>query len=297
MKNLKLTILFLSIALLSNAQTSQAAASTIPFSHIVLGMVIIIFSLILFLLVFVLKVMVDVLKKQMQKEPIVVEVDDRTTWEKFLSLKPLSAEKNMELDHDFDGIKELNNPIPYWFNALFYGTIVIGITYFFVYHVFDMAPLQAAEYEIAMNEAEVEKAEYVKRAGNLVDESTVKLITDKTKFAEGVSIYTAKCAVCHGANAEGKVGPNLTDEYWIHGGDVQSIFKTIKYGVAAKGMVAWQNSLNGGQIQQLASYVLSLQGTKPAGAKEPQGEKVAASQPDSTQVNSAVTDTTITAKN
>lgn len=287
MKNLKLTIIFLSIALLGNAQAGQATTSSIPFSHIILGMVIIIFSLILFLLVFVLKVMVDVLKKQMQKEPLLVEVDDRTTWEKLLSLKPISAEKNMELDHDFDGIKELNNPIPYWFNVLFYGTIVIGITYFFVYHVYDLAPLQAAEYEIAMKEAEIEKAEYVKRAGNLVDESNVKLITDKSKITEGANLFTAKCAVCHGNNGEGKVGPNLTDEYWIHGGDIQSVFKTIKYGVASKGMVAWQNSMNGGQMQELASFVLSLQGTKPAGAKEPQGEKAVP----------VVTDSTITAQN
>ncbi len=68
------------------------------------------------------------------------------------------------------------------------------------------------------------------------------------------------------------MGPNLTDEYWLHGGDVKSIFKTIKYGIPAKGMVAWQSSLNGGQMQELASYILTLQGTNPEGAKEPQGE-------------------------
>ena len=100
------------------------------------------------------------------------------------------------------------------------------------------------------------------------------LFAENLDVKEGEQVFATKCAVCHGEKGEGKVGPNLTDEYWMHGGSIQEVFKSIKYGWPAKGMVAWQNSMNGGQMQQLASYIMTLQGSNPAGAKEPQGEKV-----------------------
>jgi cytochrome c oxidase cbb3-type subunit 3 len=104
-----------------------------------------------------------------------------------------------------------------------------------------------------------------------VDENSVVLLKDAEKLKMGHETFMTRCAVCHGEKAEGKVGPNLTDKYWLHGGNIQDLFKTIKYGVPSKGMVSWENSLNGTQIQEVASYVLSLQGTNPPGGKEPQG--------------------------
>jgi cytochrome c oxidase cbb3-type subunit III len=286
MKNIKLTILFMCLAFSGMAQSVEASTTNISFYQIMLAIIIALFGFVMILLVFTLKTVVNLLKcEQLGVAEEVPIAEERSTWEKLLDLKPLAAEKEIELDHDYDGIKELNNPIPFWFNVLFYGTIVFGFVYMLVYFVFDAAPLQAKEYETELAEAKIAKEEYVKRAGNLVDESNVVMLTDATKLAEGASVYTSKCAVCHGDKGEGKVGPNLTDEYWLHGGDIQSVFKSIKYGIPSKGMVAWQNSMNGAQMQQLASYVMSLQGTNPAGAKEPQGERAeTTSTPDSIAV-------------
>lgn len=272
MNKLKLTAVLMLVASAAMAQPNSGAP-IIEF-HNLLMIMLGILLFVLLILVFTLQKVVYMLKIESNGGKYPVE-EEQTFWEKILSLKPLSAEKDVELDHDFDGIKELNNPIPVWFNFLFYGTIVVAFIYFLAYHVFDAAPLQAKEYETELKVAEVSKQEYIKKAGNLIDENSVTMLTDNAKIAEGAKVYTAKCAVCHGDKGEGKVGPNLTDEYWLHGGDVKSIFKTIKYGVPSKGMVAWQNSMNGAQMQELASYILTLQGTNPAGAKEPQGEKAA----------------------
>lgn len=273
MNKIKLTavlMLFASIAMAQNATTESAP--TMKFHTILLGVIgILIF--VLFLLVLTLRRVLYILKVESQGGVYPIEVQ-QNFWENILSLKPLAAEKELELDHDFDGIKELNNPIPFWFNLLFYTTIAVAFVYLLVFHVFEVGSLQGKEYETEMANAEISRQEYIKKAGNLIDENSVVLLTDKNKIHEGAEIFTSKCVVCHGEKGEGKVGPNLTDEYWLHGGDVKSIFKTIKYGVPSKGMVAWQNSMNGSQMQELASFILSLQGTNPPGGKDPQGDKV-----------------------
>lgn len=194
-----------------------------------------------------------------------------TWWEKFAALKTEKSEEELELDEDYDGIKELDNPTPPWFNFIFYTTILVGILYLLNYHVFKSGQLQDEEYTTEVAESKAEVAAYLAKAGNLIDENSVTLLTDKAALSNGEKMYQEKCAVCHVNDGGGAVGPNLTDAYWIHGGDVKSIFKTIKYGVVAKGMIAWQNTFNGKQMQELASYVKSLQGTTPAKSKEAQG--------------------------
>jgi cytochrome c oxidase cbb3-type subunit 3 len=293
MNKIILTTVLLAVSATAMAQPTEGVVD-VSMYQVMMGLIFVMLAFVLLLLAFTLKKVIDVLKKEALGESYeVASVEEQTTWEKLLSLKPLSSEKEVELDHDFDGIKELNNPIPFWFNLLFYGTIVIGIIYLLVYHVFNAAPLQTQEYKIAMEEAEKSKQEYVKKAGNLIDESNVVMLTDASKIEAGAQVFLAKCAVCHGEKGEGKVGPNLADAYWIHGGDIQSIFKTIKYGVPAKGMVAWQNSMNGGQMQELASYIITLQGTNPPGAKEPQGV-LAAGTPTPADSIATTTDSTVT---
>lgn len=272
MKKIKLTAMLLGISSMAMAQT--AGNTELPFYQVLIGIIITLLAFTLILVIYTLQKVAQLLKREAMGDRY-LEVEEQTMWEKLLSLKPLSAEKDVELDHDFDGIKELNNPIPPWFNVLFYGTIVAAFVYILYFHVFEAGNLQAQEYKNELVVAEKQKADYVKKAGNLIDENSVKLLTDASKIKEGEQLYATKCAVCHGEKGEGKVGPNLTDEYWLHGGSIQEVFKSIKYGWPAKGMVAWQNSMNGGQMQELASYILSLQGTNPAGAKEAQGEKVA----------------------
>lgn len=220
-------------------------------------------------------------------KPVVAALEERTAVEKLFSLHSLKHEKELMLDESFDGIVELDNPTPPWFNFMFYSTIVFAIIYGFWYHFLGYGQLQKAEYDQQLADAEIAKVEYLKKVGNTIDENNVKLLVDSKQINEGKEMFMTKCAVCHGAAGEGKVGPNLTDEYWLHGGEINNIFKTIKYGVTGKGMIAWEKSLNGLQMAELASYITTLQGTNPPGALAPQGTKMESTKSDSTQTTPA----------
>ncbi|NCS88396.1 MAG: cytochrome oxidase subunit III [Ignavibacteria bacterium CG_4_9_14_3_um_filter_36_18] len=189
---------------------------------------------------------------------------------------PIEKEKDIMLDHDYDGIKELDNRIPPWWTYLFYGSIIFTIYYLLNYHVFNSGLLQAEEYNQEMQVALMQRAE-LEKSGVLVNEETVTLLTDAGILNEGKDIYTANCVACHGPLGGGLVGPNLTDNYWINGGGIKNIFKTIKFGVPAKGMISWETQLNSKQIQAVASYVVSLNGTNPPAAKQPEGNFYSAS--------------------
>ncbi|MES2265131.1 MAG: cbb3-type cytochrome c oxidase N-terminal domain-containing protein [Bacteroidota bacterium] len=200
-------------------------------------------------------------------------VKDNKKLLKLLSLKPMSEEKSLLIEHDYDGIQELNNPTPAWFMWLFYGTIVFGLCYLLIYHVFGVGQLQYDEYKTEVAQAEVAKKVYLSKAANRVDETTVKLVNDPATLGAGKTIFSQSCAACHGPNGEGNVGPNLTDEYWLHGSKIGELFKTIKYGVAAKGMPTWEKQLSPKQISDVANYIKSINGSHPANPKAPQGEK------------------------
>lgn len=196
-----------------------------------------------------------------------------TWWDKFAALKSEKTEEELTIEEDYDGISELDNPPPPWFNFIFYTSILAAVIYMLNYHVLKFGKLQEAEYTSDVSESKIAVEAYLKKAGNLIDENSVVLLKDAKAIETGAKNFKEKCMVCHGEKGEGKIGlgPNFTDDYWLHGGDVKSIFKTIKYGVPAKGMIPWQNSLSGLQIQQLASFIKSLRGTNPPNAKEPQG--------------------------
>lgn len=192
---------------------------------------------------------------------------------KLLSLKPMSEEKSLLIDHEYDGIQELNNPTPAWFMYLFYATITFAVGYLLIYHVFGVGQLQYDEYKTEMAVAAKDKEAYLAKAANRVDETTVKLTTDPAVLASGQAIFKDRCSPCHGDHAQGVVGPNLTDDYWLHGGKINEVFKTIKYGVSAKGMPTWEKQLSPKQISDVANYVKSLKGSNPANPKAPQGDK------------------------
>jgi len=200
--------------------------------------------------------------------------DWNALWSKILSLRPIEEEKNIEIDHEYDGIKELDNPVPGWFNALFYGTIGFGIIYLFIYHISGWGLNQDQEYVLEMAQAEKAKQEYLSQAANLIDESTIEIDETGILANSGKSIFIANCAACHGNSGEGTIGPNLTDDYWLHGGDIKDIFKVVKYGVPDKGMVPWEQTLSPGQIAEVSNYIITLRGTNPANPKAPEGEKV-----------------------
>ena len=194
-----------------------------------------------------------------------------TWWDNFNSFKPMKEEASIDLGHDYDGIRELDNRLPPWWIYGFYLCIFIAAVYLYRYHVAHSAPLSREELVISLKEAEVEKAEYLKHAANSVDESNVKLLTSADDMEAGKKIFTTICVTCHRADGGGNVGPNLTDDYWIHGGGIKDIFKTIKYGYPEKGMKSWKDDYTPGQIAQIASYVKSIHGTNPPSPKAPQG--------------------------
>jgi cytochrome c oxidase cbb3-type subunit 3 len=183
----------------------------------------------------------------------------------------IEDEQTIMLDHEYDGIRELDNNLPPWWKYGFYLTIVFAVVYLIHYHVSKTGPLQDEEYQIQVDEGARQLAEYRKTAANLVDETNVTLLTSPDSIGTGKKIFVQKCAACHGQKGEGLVGPNFTDNYWLHGGDIKSVFTTVKYGVTNKGMQAWQNDLSAAEMQQVASYILSIAGTNVAGGKAPEG--------------------------
>lgn len=188
----------------------------------------------------------------------------------------LEEEKDILMDHEYDGIMELDNKLPPWWLYMFYFTIVFGVIYIGYYHFSD-GPSQLEEYQNEMAMAEAEKEEFLAGEANNVDESTVTYLTDAASIENGKKMYNKlMCKTCHGetgGSAPTGVGPNLTDEFWLHGGGIKDVFKTIKYGVPEKGMVAWGPQMTPQQLQELSSYILSLKGSNPENAKEAQGEK------------------------
>ncbi len=210
--------------------------------------------------------------------------------QKFKKLKPLGEEEVADTGHNYDGIRELDNGIPSWFTAAFVVCIIFAGSYLLRYHVFHSAPLMIEEYNIAMADAEKEKAAYLEVHANDIDENNVQMLA-ADDIASGKILFGKNCAICHIADGGGATGPNLTDEYWLHGGGMNDIFKTIKYGWPDKGMIAWKDNFSDKQIAQLSSFVKSLKGTKPAAPKEPQGDIFKEdTKPSSDSVNTALPD-------
>jgi cytochrome c oxidase cbb3-type subunit 3 len=183
---------------------------------------------------------------------------------------PLDREAEVATDHNYDGIIELDNSLPPWWVYMFYGTIIFAITYMIYFTYFD-GPTQQMEYDTEVAQAIQKKNEFLKKTAALVDETSVLILTDATALAKGKSSYITKCAACHGMNGEGLVGPNLTDDYWIHGGSIKDIFKTIKYGWPEKGMISWESQITPMEMQQISSFIITIKGTNPANPKAPQG--------------------------
>jgi len=207
------------------------------------------------------------------------EANKGSWWKRFsksmTAAVPIENEEDILFDHDYDGIRELDNSLPPWWLYGFYLTIAIAVVYMLYYHVSDYGKSSREQYAIEMERAQQEVDAYLSRQANLVDENSVAQLTDEAALAEGKEIFISLCAACHlehGGGNETSVGPNLTDNYWLHGGGIKDVFTTIKYGVPEKGMISWKSQIRPADMQKVASYVLALQGTNPPGAKAPQGE-------------------------
>ncbi len=191
-----------------------------------------------------------------------------------------------KMDHYYDGITELNNPMPAYLRLIFYGSIVFGIGYLFHYHVLETGPLQTEEYTIEMAEAEL------KYQGIELPDDQLIMITDQARLAKAANLFQENCATCHGDQLQGLSGPNLTDDYWLHGGDVKAVYNTITDGVPGKTMISWKKRISSTQRLELASFIMNQVGTNPPDAKAPEGTtldgvnpNIGETKPDTTQLD------------
>jgi cytochrome c oxidase cbb3-type subunit 3 len=192
--------------------------------------------------------------------------------QKWTNAKEIEQEEEIILDHNYDGIKELDNSLPPWWVYMFYATIVFAVVYLVRFEVLD-GDNQVTEYNKAVAEAKASLDKYKETATDLIDISTVTLLTDAKDLKRGKAIFNLNCVACHIADGGGSIGPNLTDEYWILGGGIKNVFKTVSEGGRdGKGMVAWNKILKPADVAKVSSYILSLQGTTPANPKKPEGE-------------------------
>lgn len=196
----------------------------------------------------------------------------KKVYKNLLGYKPVEEEGEIILDHNYDGIKELDNNLPPWWVYSFYLTIIFAFVYMIRYHVFN-ADDQFAEYDIEYAEANRAIEEYKRTAKNLVDVNTVVVLTEAADLNAGKKIFEVNCIACHKADGGGGIGPNLTDEHWILGGGIKNVFRTISEGGRdGKGMVSWKTELKPLEMAQVASYVLQFQGTTPTEPKAAEGD-------------------------
>ena len=196
----------------------------------------------------------------------------KETYQNLLGQTPIEDEAEIILDHNYDGIKELDNNLPPWWIYGFYASIVFAAVYLLRYHVFS-GPSQIDELETELADARIAIETYKKTTKNLVDINTVTQLTEAADLSAGKTIFETNCVACHMADGGGGIGPNLTDPNWILGGDIKSIFKTVSEGGrSGKGMIAWKQQLKPLEMAQVSSYVLTFEGTTPANPKEPEGD-------------------------
>lgn len=207
---------------------------------------------------------------QASAEPV-VKKKEKSIMDQLNASVDIENESEIMMDHDYDGIRELDNDLPPWWRYGFYLTILIAFVYLIHFHISGTGDLQRAEYSKDVAKAKAEIEAFMKESANNVDETTIKMM-EGADLAAGKELFIASCAACHGKLGEGGVGPNLTDEYWVHGGSLVDIFKTVKYGWPDKGMKAWKEDLSPIQMAQISSFIRTLKGTNPPNAKAQQGD-------------------------
>jgi cytochrome c oxidase cbb3-type subunit 3 len=172
-------------------------------------------------------------------------------------------------DHEYDGIQELDNPLPGWWLATFYITIFFSIFYV-GYYIFGSGPTLVDELKKDLTARELALKSTGANQGPTENELNA-LIKNQERAAKGKPIFLAKCASCHGDKGQGIIGPNLTDQYWIHGNKPADLYKVISEGVLDKGMPPWNSMLNKEEIMNIIAFIITLKDTNPPNAKAPQG--------------------------
>lgn len=236
-----------------------------------------------------------------EKKIPVKETSKLATWWKrmdekiFTKAVPVEQEADVLLDHDYDGIKELDNALPPWWKYGFYVTIGVAFIYLLNFHVFGIGLNPTQEYSAEMESARIKKEIYEANNKDRIDENNVPMAASDGILA-GKKLFEANCVACHLADGGGSVGPNLTDDYWLHKGSLNDIYNTIKVGYPDKGMQSWSSNFSPKEISYLASYIKTLVGKKPAVAKEAQGEFYVDAVAGADTAKSVKPDTAITVK-
>jgi cytochrome c oxidase cbb3-type subunit 3 len=278
-KSLLMAFAFLSVLKIS-AQDAATATQYIPIDWSITGdrlnfaLLGVIGIEVLVMFYFLRWLRVLVLPVSEKKEFVQTESKTNRWWDRINKSVSIDKEQDVQLDHDYDGIKELDNSLPPWWIYGFYFTILFAGVYMYRYHISKSAPLQVEELAVEKIQAEREKVAYMATLANNVDETSIAYNPTAELLTEGKAIFVKNCVSCHGPEAQGaSIGPNLTDEYWIHKGGIKDIFKTIKNGVQEKGMIPWGQQLSNAQIAAAATFIKSLQESHPANPKAPQGDK------------------------
>jgi cytochrome c oxidase cbb3-type subunit 3 len=204
--------------------------------------------------------------------PAVTEAWYSSLLKSWTKVKDIEEEHEIVLDHNYDGIKELDNSLPPWWVYMFYATIIFGVVYLIRFQVLD-GDTQAVEYDKSVAAAKAAVDKYKATAPNLFDIENVTLLTAEADLKRGKAVFNLNCASCHLADGGGQIGPNLTDKHWVLGGGIKNVFNTVYNGGRdGKGMIAWSKTLKPEDIAKVSSYVISLQGTTPAVGKSAEGE-------------------------
>jgi cytochrome c oxidase cbb3-type subunit 3 len=180
------------------------------------------------------------------------------------------SDRDRKLDHSYDGIEEYDNPLPGWWSWIFVATIVFSVGYY-AYYQLGPGPTILAQYEAEMQVAEAQQARLAAAGGGISEASLRALAQDARAMAAAKEVFATRCMPCHGPEGQGLIGPNLTDEYWKHGGTLVDIRRTIHDGVPEKGMVPWKDQLKPDELSAVAAYIATLAGTKPPNPKPPEG--------------------------
>lgn len=287
MKKIVALLSFLALSVASFAQEAAPAKTFMsdPFSdpmfplYALASFIFIVALLVVFVAIYILKVLNLFILKAAEEKAVSegrVYVPEPSAWSKFYmwvnGLRPMEKESELLLDHNYDGITELDNHLPPWWKWLFYGTIIWAGVYLVVYHFTDSLPLQDQEYQNEVTLAQEQKAKLMASKPQVViDENTLTYEKNDAFIQAGRKVYVTNCASCHMPDGQGSIGPNLTDEYWIHGGSIKNIYATIKNGVQEKGMISWGPVLSPEQIRDVSFYIKSIKGTNPPNPKAPQG--------------------------
>jgi cytochrome c oxidase cbb3-type subunit 3 len=278
-KSALLILLFMGFGSTLSAQTADV--STYPeFARntntlVLLGLNVMLLLVFLYLTMLVRNTLGLIMPKP-ETAAVVAGVEEKPKESKIMSALtdavPVEREHEVLLDHNYDGIMELDNNLPPWWVWMFNLTILFAVVYLIWFHVLPYSNNQEEQYIAELEQAEADKQAYIAKMGESVDENTVFFLDSEADLLAGKNIYVANCQACHAADGGGGVGPNFTDQYWIHGGSIGDMFKTVKYGVPSKGMISWESQLRPKEMAQVVSYIKSLGGTKALAPKEPQGE-------------------------